>query len=461
MTVELSIDSRRRGRLARILGALLVLFALAGSAFGPARAARATDEQPPLDLAAMTLTPDDLADLGMDGFGFGDGRTLAADNLADRAVWPAGEGEELAEVRDDLVAAGWRQAYLAVLTTVRDYDNPGPSRDVEIEVVAYADAAGAAQGFSLVPDAYATGEMEEVAGGETIGDESRITRIDAHDAGAGTPYAELALGFRQGNLTARVLLRNPQEEPPQVDEIEALAEALLTRIERVLEDGGPRLSLRVLRVEPKEEFTPIADAYLRLDGEDLRSAYETPDEFAARAASYADATDVFSISTEIPAHDSDYTLGFRTTLLRFAEDDLAAAWVGTAPDRLRPAPAMTEFAVTPEGEGLGDESVAVTMTSDRRGEGGDLIHSAIVVVRVGATVAEIRLDRSYDAPPLVLAKELAKEQASCMNADVCLDPRPVPVWPDAGLAGDPHVSPMPAAVTEFSSSSTPTRRPTA
>src|SRR5215217_8138301 len=127
----------------------------------------------PLDLAAMTLTPTDLVAAGWDGLGLASGQTLSATDLADRAVWPAGAGEEQDAVYDTLLKAGWQQAYGASFATLWDPNRVDPGRQVDVEVVAYTDAAGAAQGFALVPDVFATGSITAVTGARPIGDEAR------------------------------------------------------------------------------------------------------------------------------------------------------------------------------------------------------------------------------------------------------------------------------------------------
>jgi hypothetical protein len=70
----------------------------------------ARSESPaPADLAAMTLTPADLTAVGWAGLGLTSGQTRSVTDLADRAVWPAGAGEEQAAVQDALLSAGWQQ----------------------------------------------------------------------------------------------------------------------------------------------------------------------------------------------------------------------------------------------------------------------------------------------------------------------------------------------------------------
>jgi hypothetical protein len=192
----------------------------------------------PLDLAAMILTPDDLAAAGWDGLELASGQTLSADDLAYRAVWPQGAGEEQDAVRDALLAAGWHQGYAATFDTPWDANRTNPGYQAEVEIVVYADASGAAAGFALIPDVYATGPVTPVTGTRRIGDDSRLVRVAARDPQAGVPSQELALGLRLGHLTAHVLLRDWTGGKPTVAAIETIADRLLARIASVAHDGG-------------------------------------------------------------------------------------------------------------------------------------------------------------------------------------------------------------------------------
>jgi hypothetical protein len=379
----------------------------------------------PVDLAAMTLTPADLTVAGLADLGLSSGQTLSVSDLADRAVWPAGAGEEQDAVREALDAAGWQQGYGVVLASLWDPNRSDLGRQVEVEIAAYTDAPGAAQGFALVPDVFATGPVTAVPGTRDIGDDSRLTQVAARDPQAGTPSHELALGFRQGRLTARVLIRDWSGNEPTLATIEALAERLSARIERVLEDGGPELSIRVVRVEPRANAVH-SETYVRLDGEDIRSTYETPVELATRVASYGQAIDVFTSSTEIDANDSSYSLGFSADFYRFAEEEQAAAWLREAPIRLSQGTDVTAFTVEDGISGFDDEAIAVTLDHDFGHDGMEVYHTSAVLFRSGAVVANIGLTRIYDPPSMPATKELAAAQAACLAMTNCLSRLPVP-----------------------------------
>ena len=93
----------------------------------------------------------------------------------------------------------------------------------------------------------------------------------------------------------------------------------------------------------RRAYAVHSETYVRLDGKDIRSTYETPEELAARVASYGEASDVLTSSTEIEAGDSDYTLGFNADLYRFADEEQAAAWLREAPGRLSQETDVTAF----------------------------------------------------------------------------------------------------------------------
>jgi hypothetical protein len=388
--------------------------------------ATARSESPaPVDLAAMTLTPADLEAAGLADLGLTSGQTLSVTDLADRAVWPAGAGEEQDAVRDALDAAGWQQGYGVILASLWDPNRSDLGLQVEVEIVAYADAPGAAQGFALVPDVYATGPVTAVSGTRPIGDDSRLTRVAARDPQAGTPSQELSLGFRQGRLTARVLVRDWSGDEPTLAKIEALAARLSARIERVVEDGGPELSIHVVRPEGRA-YAVHSDTYVRLDGEDIRSTYETPEEFATRVASYGEASDIFTSGTEIEAADSSYTLDFSADLYRFPEEQQAAAWLREAPNRIGQETDVTAFTVEDGIAGFDDEAIAVTLDRDYSQDGVEVYHTSAVLFRRGAVVADIRLTRVYDPPSMPATIELAAAQAACLAATNCLSALPVP-----------------------------------
>jgi hypothetical protein len=373
----------------------------------------------PLDLAAMALSPNDLEAAGWEGLGLQAGWRLSAEDLAYRAVWPTGEGEEQDAVRDALLEAGWQQGHATTFATFWDPSRADASRQVEIEVVAYADVTGAAKGFDRVPDFYETGPAEAIAGVKRIGDEARLVRVDARDPQAGMPAQELVLGFRHDRLTARVMLRDWTGAEPTVAAAEALAARLLTRMERVLADGQPGLSLQGLSVEGAE-YAVRFDYYARLDGEDTRLVYESPEALATRTAGYGGAIDVFASGTETAASGSGYTLVFVDTLYRFADADRASGWLRETSERHGQDAEITAFVIESEDAVIGEESLALSFSHDFGSDGLDVVHTSALFFRIGAVVAEIRLTRTNNPPLASTTRELAAAQAECLLGSGCL-----------------------------------------
>jgi hypothetical protein len=394
-------------RSIRVLVVVLAMLMYAGSA--AAHVPAAEPEHSSVDLAAVVLTPDDLAQAGLPGLGFESGQYVTAQDMAAIAIWPTGAGPELDALTAQVEEAGFQQAYNARATTNRESGDLSAIVDVEWGVTRYATPEGAAMGFTLLPDALVTGTQSTEQGTETIGDDSRITRIDAHDPGAGSPSAELVLGFRTGAITAHVLLRRPVDSPPNVDQIEQLARMLAHKIEHASAEA-PGLSECALYAEPRDDMTYRTAAYLRLNEADVPLAFESADDTARRVDGYGRATDVFQYQTEIRASDSDYALIYATTLYRFADAARASAWLREQPDRLRASAGRSDLIV---GTGIdaGDESINATLTTT---PGADPIHWEIVYVRTGAIVAEISLSRVYQAPASATTRELATMQASCL-----------------------------------------------
>ncbi len=137
-----------------------------------------------LDLAAMALTPVDLDDIGLTGFGQQTSAFLdleeQAEQLARAGAVDPGMDEERAVV-SGLAAAGFQRRYQRQLGLPAHPGAP-PSRlrtFVAPYVIEYASVEGAAAGFTLLEtEALEAGTgMTDVPGTRVIGDRSEITRF--------------------------------------------------------------------------------------------------------------------------------------------------------------------------------------------------------------------------------------------------------------------------------------------
>src|SRR5688500_6993535 len=114
-------------RLLRPVGALLILLALIGPLATAPHAAAQNGGDEPLDLAAMSLTPWDLADAGFDEYGHGFSEMVFLDALVANIAADRGLDED--EVREQLEDAGFLRAYYAY------FSSPAENEDVNQMVV--------------------------------------------------------------------------------------------------------------------------------------------------------------------------------------------------------------------------------------------------------------------------------------------------------------------------------------
>ncbi len=423
----------------------LVVTIIAGAVSGEA----AQDATPAVaftrpDIAAMTLAPGDLPE---GGYGLESGtRLTVTDEAAGVVAYRGGEAVAgpVADVVARLVAAGWQQRYTAALALPAPADPARVDRRIVTYVTTYANPTGAAAGFGLLEDETAIPTATDVPGGRTIGEQSEITRDTGTISSAGTPFQSLDLTFRIGSLTAGVLIYDNRNIEPEVAEVEALADALLARMQLTLEPGGPGLGGSAVRLDGAPGTIPFHDEAYEMRGDVIVPyAGETPDLLAAREVQYGLATDVYTVyqalvSGDIEPDDDPYLV---VRLYRFADDSAATNWLAALPDQLRGLP--EEYAeITPlvGGLGAGDESVSLGYAfnaSDTL-----VTRGYLIAVRVGPVVARIQID-ALPQPPFTAVQALAEAQAVCLSRQTeaaC----PVSVAIPAGLLPAP-ATPAPAA----------------
>src|SRR5215211_6000312 len=256
--------------------AALVLFVLSlapGLALGPTSRtvplASPVSSAPPLDLAAMALTPVDLDAIGLTGFGQQTSAFLDLEEQAEqftraRAIAPSMD-EDLAVAVSGLAAAGFQRRYQRQLGLSAHPGAP-PSRlrtFVAPYVIEYASVEGAATGFTLLETEGAGTGMTDVSGTRVVGDRSEITRF-RRVSDSGDTYRALDLTFQVDNLVAGVTLGEFGDRQPDSATVEALAELLLTKVQRSQAGSGPGLSNLVLRLAGPDIETR-SDEYGRLD----------------------------------------------------------------------------------------------------------------------------------------------------------------------------------------------------
>ena len=389
---------------------------------GTAEAEERSIETASLDLAAITLVPDDLPD---DGYVLVGGRTVDAAAEADLATQyrRGGTAEDIAAFQDPLEDAGFERRYIASLVLPAADDPTQIDARVSSYVATYATSDGAADGFALLEDESAVDDAKDVNGRSDFGDESEITRDVTllTDEDPPTEAISLDITFRDGNLVAGVTLTDFTGGEPTVREIEALASALVERLDTAVESPGPGLSLAALRVAGDDVETPfVYEVSERRDGESLPLYTESDDAHAERDRGYGEATDVFSLQLELvlAGATADVQPFYYTELLRFPDADAAADVLADAATRTALNAAYSDVESVAGADDLGDESAAFSydfVVSE------DLVSSGhVIYARVGADLARVQVD-GLTAVPLDAVVELAEAQVACLEAGECPD----------------------------------------
>src|SRR5215210_3175457 len=174
-----------------------------------------------LDLAAMALTPSDLDDLGLPGFGQQTSAFLTLEEQAEQLASAANLGMDADALGSRLAAAGFQRRYQRQLGLPA---HPG-ARPAQLRtfvapyIIEYASVDGAAAGIALLESEAGTG-MTDVPGTRVIGDRSEITRF-RRLSDSGKPYQALDLTFQIGNLVAGVTVGEFEDREPNPATVEA------------------------------------------------------------------------------------------------------------------------------------------------------------------------------------------------------------------------------------------------
>jgi hypothetical protein len=375
-----------------------------GQATGPTAA---PDADQPLDLAAMLLTPADLAAHGLTGLGF------TVPEYRDQV-----EG-----FRDDLVALGWQRDYVTRHAVPMESDGGSTlvRTSVESFVAEYRDVAGAAAAFALIESEIEAADeppaAQDIPSTRTIGDQAEITR-DERGRDRGRTAVHLDLTFRVGNLYAGVLLADYIGQEPDLATLEALGETLLAKIDTVRAAGGPGLQMRMLRLDGPGLVTQF-DGYSRLAGETIPAYNTTAEETMVTAATLGDATDSYIVVQHLTGGTVDAAddVEFTSFVSRFDSPEVAARWLQDTQARMERAAAFVNVTPVTGAPTLGDESAAFSLTT----VDDELRNTGLTYyVRVGRDVTGLRLIADPEASLSAATALLVLAQVECLqSAQAC------------------------------------------
>jgi hypothetical protein len=372
----------------------------------------------PLDVAAMALTPDDLAARGFADFLIADGRTQTLD---DRVAEQASGGSDPAQIRAFLSNLGWIRGYRSRLAHPIAKGGQEFDELVSSGIVQFADPGGAEAGWGYISqlDAQA-GQGTPTASPRTLGDRSRFIDLGAVRLDDGKTHAAYRVVFQRGSLVGDLIVFAAPDKTLKVADVQALGERQLERMDQILADGGPGLSFKVLRWRGSGFNNPNRDNYLKLDGKTYVGLGDTAQDIAIAAATYRDATDWYRYEAAL----SDSTFQY-TSLTRFPTATLAGDWVRAAfarTDKNRPTNSILE-----QVSGLpsfGDASVVLKVTTP---VGTGEANGYAVFVAVG--------DQAFSLAIISLNKlnvsditAMAGAQLACFKAGNCAEAAPLPAW---------------------------------
>lgn len=372
------------------------------------------------DLGAMMLTSEDLADEGLEGYGIQAGWT---DTLDDELIDIIGQSLDLSpdELESLYEDSGFQYARVALHDLPSEEDSALSARRVTSWINLH-DGSGALE--ELVDTLVAVGDPQDGTG--TIGDYSRISVFQENDPTTDIDSTVMMLGFAYETFTAFIQISDYvtllPDEDPTIDEVEALGERLIDRIDDVLEDGAPGLDMIPLRMESDGQLSLITeDAYYHLDGETQATYREDPDQVESRHEEYEDWEVVAAYALDETFFGDDGLQIWWSVRLRLHESEAdAEAWQADEPERSL-AWFEHEDLDSEELSDIGDAAVLATYTQTFNG-----LKATAVFFRSGEITAGVYMftpDDYFDEDVVI---DLAEQQLECIEAGGCLSEVPIP-----------------------------------
>ena len=429
------IYRNRRNRIMAFMTAILLVATLhaaapvSGDANGQVSAERT-------DLAALVLTPDDLAAEGLAGYGSDYGEWLTMEQVAIGFAAESGKPlEDAIEVYENLGLVQTYSVRIAAATVPGDF-NCDATANVALSLVEYQDAAGADLAFNItVANSESNGSVV-VDGAETVGDGSFLVRR-AEEDDAGDSTAELAIEFHldrfHGMVTVADVAKYGEPDAPSVPEaalVEALGARQVARIEDGSGSGAASVGLSSIRLMSDEAYVVTAgDRYSAIDGEPLRRFAETEDELAARGEGLqADGMiAIYGLEQDVrldPADNDPRAAHTTVRLHQFADANAAETWFDDeAYDRFAADPYLDSIDTLDSSMFQDEPRLAAAYTAAYLGFD---IDGYVMWVLIDDIVAQITLDAAGGVSAFPLTT-LMEEQIACLHAGACAAPVTVPI----------------------------------
>jgi hypothetical protein len=259
------VDWTLENAVYRLVVALILCVNLMGVP-GFAQGETVAQKTPEFDLAAMTLTPSDLASHGLPGFGLANQSSMR-DAETDALVQADGDTLQAARRLAVYEENGFRARYVGSLLRPVVPLEPLSSglvaakMRISTSVAEFTTTEGAAAVFAFNEREMDDAPGEDVPGTREFGAESELTRSTGTEPTTGRSLRRLELAFRFDSTIAEVNIVDFGNVEPEIETAERLGAALLAKIELGRADADPGLSTRVLRLSPMAPW--IENARLR------------------------------------------------------------------------------------------------------------------------------------------------------------------------------------------------------
>ena len=386
-----------------------------------------------VDLAALGLTPEDLEEVGLEGYGSEYGVLQSGEEFAVSAARRDGTSPE--QALNAVEELGLLRIYTLPLSRpidggeFEDIDTAG----VWFTIMQFDTKSNAEIMFGLAEDDIASDERDVIDGTRRIGEDSVLSRSDDEIAASGDPKADLTLDFYTGTYYVVVNVYDVARDgefsapaKPHIPVVEGLGEILLDRINSAEVGPMPAMGTQVLRMTAEDgSVVTVADRYSAIDGTPHRRYAETDDDLASRAdqmerdrliSSYVVEQDVAS---SVEAAPGDPHLIVR--LYEFENEAAAAVWLDEAAfDRYSEEDYITDIEPIRLSFDLGDDAMGASYEGVY--DGADLF-GHVVWVQVNAMVARVSLDAT-EPIDLTVVEVIVEAQVSCLGSGSCasIDP---------------------------------------
>lgn len=435
---------------------------LALSALPPPATAQTT--APPLDIAAILLTPADLEAAGRPDFVVDNAiehTTLDGAMSAERYSWSHGS-IKLADhpgTGDLLRDSGWQRMQETYLGHVPDGDLTRFDGAFSSGIEEYDTPEGASNAYEALAQIdpirdMVYGNVAPAGTGAALGDESSTWRIEEAEENGGPPLVALSRWVRLDRYIVTVTLIDFEgQNPPDAAWLDQVTTVLLDRLSAAesMTSGTcgagaaadpvvilllgrldtvpagttlPGLSTCTQRLDEVATM-PHDSEYDVLNGVALRHAFESADDFAAKQAattsnglvtSYLNEQRLRSSSQAVP----NTFLRVTTWIDIYTDEAAATAHLDGTEQRLWGLDDITVDSFEQGPASAGDDAITYVFTDNATGSSATTISA-----RTGNRIVSIRIDNAT-GPLLEPTQALFDAQMACIAAGGCPSPIPVP-----------------------------------